>query len=368
MENPALPIAEAIIEDLITNPRYQKFYEGYSPSSIKSFAQRYADQKLFYLQHVRAHDEQHEKADLRLQTKAAEHLLVIQRKKLFDVECLWNANHLKLAEIETSDEFSCWYDDLYFCPFITPISRDEVRLYIQFLRLHREQAPTDYYNWSDLYDYHHKFRKGEDDEPRMPEYYLFHNEQTGNGRYLELKDTRREKETYYRRLSYEARREELAARREPEAKKEAAMATMDNRPALAYYNETVIKNFVRQFENYEMQCWSEAWEKAYVDRTSRKYEFMVMISDLLACGDSIPVVRTMPVEDALEQADQVRQTKKLIAAMPQAYDEYLLKLEMELHVRPDEDMMEVRDEIAAQSKACIVEGRKLAGEPENLDF
>ena len=362
METPSLPTREAIIEDLKTNPKYQKYYEGYAPAAVDSFIKSYADQKLRCLEHGRKKDNLEERNQLHWLKVATEHFMIIQRKKIFDAECLWNANELKIAEIETSGDFYGWYENLFNCPFVSPIGKEDIRLYIRFLQLYSAPLYLHYTMWESLYDDYHRFRKGKKAYSNLPAYYVFHTRETGNDRYLELPDTRTAREQHYIGLQREANREE------DEAREKALAATRDNRPRLSHYDPAVVQQFVKRFESREMQGWSAAYEKALGEKSDKKSNIMNTISILLEEDKPLPINKAAPFEKALDQAYLIKATAELIEAIPRAYDEYLLKQEMQMHPKPRQEVLDWQQKMGGIGKANIIAGRKLAGEPENLDF
>ena len=122
-----------IKHDLETNPRYKELFDQYSPYSVQSFIDHYVWKKesCLTLGDFFLRDESDNL--LRFETEGAELMWQIQHKKLFDLECLWRAEQIKIAEVEQTWDFRYWEDHLERCPFLPPITEDEIDTYVDYL-------------------------------------------------------------------------------------------------------------------------------------------------------------------------------------------------------------------------------------------
>jgi hypothetical protein len=129
---------------------------------------------------------------------AQECLLEIQRKKLLDTMCQWNANLFKHETIQCSWDFYYWDTMLLSCPFLTPITQQEYNLYLRF-------AATDNFDYGrrvDLMECNGCIDRQEDDPTQLPDWFEFENLHTGNSQYLVLPNLRMPKENMYRQLAF----------------------------------------------------------------------------------------------------------------------------------------------------------------------
>ena len=83
---------------------------------------------------------------------ATKHLKVIQQKKLFDKQCLWRAEKIKIDGLQLCCEFLLWENNILNCPFIDPVSEEDLSDYIFFLQ---ERANS----YIDLYDGWQEYEK-----------------------------------------------------------------------------------------------------------------------------------------------------------------------------------------------------------------
>jgi hypothetical protein len=119
---------------LRTDPRYQSYLAGYTPTSVEAFIQHYARHKVHCLERgpnmvkFRLHQV------IEHQEEAYERLFDVQRKKLFDLQVRWRAGEITLPGIQTYQQFEAWQrQGIHRCPFLPPITRAEYELYHDWL-------------------------------------------------------------------------------------------------------------------------------------------------------------------------------------------------------------------------------------------
>ncbi|UOQ53584.1 hypothetical protein [Hymenobacter cellulosivorans] len=198
---------------------------------------------------------------IEIREEAAHDLWEIQQKKLFDLQCRWRAEQITLPGVRHTEEFRQWEKYIDYCPWLPPITADEVALYESYLR-------SDYYvpnqNWSwQNYDRFRRAAEGNDlapdeaDDPNddgyeaaskrayrtLPAWYQYHNEATGQNLLLTLPDVRGEKEAYYINLTEADKAEKLAAQR---ARGDMA-ASLPWHPLILHHND--LSPYFRQFED-----------------------------------------------------------------------------------------------------------------------
>ena len=117
-----------IVNELNNNPEIQQLKEKYSHSSVDSFVRFYATDKVRILEWGQFNDQWDEDNNIQWVELANEGLSQIQQKKLFDLQCLWRAGNIDLEGVLISNDFSRWERDVMNCPFIPPITPQEVDL------------------------------------------------------------------------------------------------------------------------------------------------------------------------------------------------------------------------------------------------
>ena len=126
-------IEEKFLKDLNENPRYDEFFSQFNPIAVKIFKENYAWKKTSAAIWGPQSIDRYEGYLQRYTELAWEKLWEIQQRKLFDLQCRWRAEQLKIPEIVISFDFHYWSERIEKCPFLTPISEIELERYIQYL-------------------------------------------------------------------------------------------------------------------------------------------------------------------------------------------------------------------------------------------
>ena len=125
---------ESIENDLKSNPRYQSFFNAYDENSVQTFIKHYAATKFYTLQNKNFYRESFEAFHTECMGWAEDMIKMILQKKLFNMQCLWRAEKLVLSPfVEISRDFEYWSRNILTCPFIEPISKEELDTCIKFL-------------------------------------------------------------------------------------------------------------------------------------------------------------------------------------------------------------------------------------------
>ena len=88
---------------------------------MESFKKLYADKKAYALLYGDLYERIENKMALKYKEMAEEHIWRIQQRKLFDLQCRWRAEEIKLDGVELTVDFRIWEKKIDECPFITPI-------------------------------------------------------------------------------------------------------------------------------------------------------------------------------------------------------------------------------------------------------
>lgn len=165
---------------------------------------------------------------------AAHDLWAIQQKKLFDLQCCWRAGQITLPGVRHTEEFRQWEKYIEHCPWLPPITADEVALYEAYMRSDAYE-PSRNWSWQDYATFRRPAEGSEEDaddaddndngaddgyhaaERRayrtLPAWYRYHDAATGAGALRALPDVRGDKERYYINLTEADKAEKLAAQR-----------------------------------------------------------------------------------------------------------------------------------------------------------
>src|ERR1039458_868833 len=143
---------EKNLNELKTDERFRSFFENYNEQSVQSFINYYATQKTDWVENVRniRFLEEHKKDEwIILSFKSLGH---IQQKKLFDLQCLWRAEKIKLPGIDVCTDFHIWEENIFFCPCLPAITDDEIAFYIHYLE---ESSLDEIFSRWDCFQHHH---------------------------------------------------------------------------------------------------------------------------------------------------------------------------------------------------------------------
>ena len=167
------------------------------PNARERFLDEYAGEKIRWLEYGEQQKEKLEDEDLQFYHTAFNKLEEIQQKKLFDVQCQWRAEKLVIPEIKISFDFGYWEKNILNCPFIEPITENEIDLYNQYMLSNNYENHIDWFlSWQN-YEQIKLAYVSENENANFPEWYDFHNGRTGSSVFMLLPDIRGEKEEFY---------------------------------------------------------------------------------------------------------------------------------------------------------------------------
>lgn len=349
--------------ELLTEERYRNFFEKYHPKSVENFIREYANQKAKWLQYGPEYVDFNEREDLRWINEALEHLGIIQQKKLFDAQCLWRAEKVTYPGVEICHDFLMWGEAPLYCPFIEPVNRDEVEMYMQYLGGENIDFELGWLEgWQD-YEQLKEAHQTEEESRNYPEWYDFHSGRTGTGVYITLPDIRGEKEQVYANL---ARKEKQEENRE---KIEQWEQTREKRPWMpGVHQMDLTRYFVNTFEDKQTQEYFEAYTRGFRNR-DEELELQEVIDDMLTSEEPVPIESHWDFREALYKAHHRFRARKIIEYLPETFEQYELKRQMNFQPS-EEDLKSFKryEDLRKNMYDMIIRGRILSGEPGDLNF
>lgn len=353
-----------LIEQIRGNTAMMNYLSAYREDEVEKFIEDYARKKVGILEWGPFHERTQENQALNWVEDAMERLAEIQQKKLFDAQCLWRAESLQIEGIEVCADFTKWEKNIMNCPFIEPVSEEDIQLYQRYLQSNNfEQQQGWLHSWQDYDDIKSAYRSNSGNR-NFPEWYDFHNGHTGKGVLLLLPDVRGEKENYYIRIVCEEER------REREAKKEKSAPVPPRVPALDYHKEGFMEWFVTTFDTKETQqhFFDYGGEREWNQTDQEKEDGEVREWIRLLSGDAevFPIRGWYDWREGLERCAEDYSRHKIAEALPEAYEQYCMYRANGLSFPEENNKSNAW--ICKVVKERILKGRKLCGEPENLDF
>jgi hypothetical protein len=318
-------------DDLLTNRRYQAYYKRYSKSSIRSFVEDYALKKKKWYEKKEKWQKETTDFETQFLTKADEMLNTILQKKLFDLQCQWRAGLIDLPFIEYSDDFFYFCNHIFDCPFIDPITPEEVTAATVFLETVEDKTEE----WYDCWQYYELLKnwqvqklegvisEGEFSRDNRavapPDFYLFYDDYFNKENFLLLPDVRGEKEMRYRKAVSRYEKEEYERFRLEQNDDE------EDGYGWAHLDSFYIPYFVKEVEDQQTQ---ELYEMKnmfkldkYEDDTDDYMKFLIGMRKL---GHNFPFVEAPDWHTAIEKTVKSVSQKMTAEMMPYAYDAYLM--------------------------------------------
>jgi hypothetical protein len=357
-----------IVNELNNNPEVQKMKETYLPSSVDSFIRDYASDKVKILEWGSVNEHWDEEQDIYWVNLANEGLNQIQQKKLFDLQCLWRAGNIDLEGVLISDDFTRWEMNIMNCPFIPPITQQEVELYILYLQSnnYEDRADTGLDQWQE-YDEIIEAYNSDNTNRNFPEWYDFYNGRMGTGVYMTFPDKRGQLENFYLHLSHEF---DSVRKLAENKKQEAPVQNTNALPWLNAYNADQLRWFVATFEDAQTQEYAGLCG-AFRDLDDYNFDWDTDKMLLSSTVDPIPVLPWHNWREALHRSAEWYRRKKIMEAMPVAYESYCIRRDVGIPFEKDhygESLGELLEQVRQKRIDEIIQGRVFNGESPDLNF
>ena len=190
-------LKKEFIEDLTNNEEYKSFFKNYDPKSIPNFILKYAEHKVYLIKckDVFLNEEAHNKI-LQYREDTIERFNWIKQKKLWDLQLLWRAEKIKIKEIDLTYDFEFWEDHIDDCPFLSPVTAEELNVLKEYLKLNN----LDYINrfsWREWQRYDELIPRKDEEKSNYPQLYKLYDDYFNTGDLLDLPNIKGEKENNY---------------------------------------------------------------------------------------------------------------------------------------------------------------------------
>lgn len=357
-ENELNAARQRIEQEMLNNADYQTYFGQYREDSVLSFVQSYARHKANL--EVYGDYTQYNQRYLTntWQTHAWAALQQIQMKKLFDLVCQWNAELIPhLPGVQIMADLSDLEKRILDYEGVPDITEEDIQFYLKYLDL----ANT---NFEFSSDFVHRARDHDQIRDQYAEsrdtdlaYYNFHMLHTGSHQLMQLPRIREEKENKYIDVAHAHRREKSVTKK---------TTTPPPKPYLYNTSEKLIA-FAEQFGEKRIARFIHDCNKD-LDMTV----FSDVEDDLhylkLLDRELVPIQAHANWKEAIAKCVENHQRMKVAELLPLIYDEYLMKKRLGIRLTPKSDWQDIEWPLAKALRKLILEGRRLMGEPENLDF
>ncbi len=349
-------------KELANNTSVIEYFKNFQDSAMDHFLDSYIHTKYLYHTYGDMYQKMSDEKRNKWIDLAHEQLPIILQKQLFDKQCLWRAEQITCEGVEISADFIYWSDDVFNCPFLEPITWEDIEMYQAFLAsdgLHRDELDELNTDWQDYREFKASYTSTDDDEyTKMPEWYEFHNSRTGNSKLLLMQDIRGTKEQFYIDLYF----------KDIKPQRDAEKAERDKKyGSKPFYHDNNHENLVKFISVFENQDCHKKY-KYYYEMTHKRDpdEFQEVIDSIIDADESIPISSHYNLIDAVELAYNSYYLKKVAEHLPIAFEHYLFTQKM--GVRPESKKINYKLDIKMIYSNQILKGRELNGESRNFDF
>lgn len=347
--------------ELVASEPIQQYLKDYEEDSVKRFIDSYVVQKNLWFMYGKMYAKMKEDSDLRFDNQANEYLDMILQKKLFEKQCLWRAEQITLPGIAFTCDFRYWQMDVFNCPFLEPITAEDIALCQRYIEDGDMDPDEDMnqYDWQEYDDIKEGY-KTDNEEGYYLSWYEFWDTYRGTRGLLDLPDIRGDKEMFYRDIYFESVREE---------REEMAAASKkrweERKPSIYTHDKEALEKFVKKFEDKEMQSLYDGykWSEITSDAQDIVEEH---INLLLAAQEPVPMEGHENWIEGLRLTVRKYKRKKIIEALPRAWEQYMMNIQMGIAF-PQGDVY-LSEDVKRIVRDQIFTGRRLNGEPEDFNF
>ena len=353
------------VEQLQTEERFVTYFKQFNPKSAEEYIKYYATRKVNWFES--ATDLRNwEKRKVKERMKDCFSAFIeIQQRKLFNAQCLWRAEKIKLQDIEICYDFKYWENHIFGCRDISPINEEDIELYTRFLRETPYNLQFDDYHDYQEYDDFKTAKRETGSAFEDNSWYSYYDIHEGTGYYLDLPDIRGQKEEKYMDIYRDddrAKNPEKYVYPNPKA---------DNRPSLDWYGGDFMANFVKTHE-------TPAFYRMYLqDVKDRELnELNEKVDYNLAVLEEIPIdyLAIEPADDwrtAVALTVERYRRENVISLLPEAFEMYLKHLGHDWNYPGKSEYADRYDSyksICKHWKETLISARVLNGEPADLNF
>jgi hypothetical protein len=347
-------------EDLYCQSRYKNFFDNYDGETIHAFVEAYAKRKAYYVMHGQDLLREEETSQLYFHSLAENFIWEIQQKKLFDLQCLWRAEKMKMKGVQVTKDFLYLEATVKSCLHIEPVTCDELQLYVDYLFSDDHCDKEHGTHWQD-YD----FIKNQClmfSNSGVTAWYLYYDKHIHSKNMHDLADIKGEKEFFYLEL--------LSAKNSVQQLYDEVTGKNENEimPPLQF-NFKTMEFFINTFEDKSIIKYFYAAEKQKPD-LCKNLELDEALELLRYSDENVSISSNGNWKEAVIEAAKFYKTKKIAEALMTVYDEYLLRIKTQLPFYDETDGM--RQQLVLRNvenyKKQILKARELNGEPADFNF
>ncbi len=342
-------IVKATITELYGNARYWEFFKTFNESSVHDFITEYASRKAYYLVNGNRLIHKNEKEQYRFREMAENCLWEIQQKKLFNLQAEWRAGLAEPQGITVTRDFFCWEKAIRKCTIISPITADEINLYLDYLEsgLYNEKAW--FYHWQD----YETIKHSPDGREAIPAWYRYYDSKMGTDYLMMLPDKKGAEEKKYISLWRQFNG------KQNDADLQEALLYDGTGPEL-HLNYETLDFFITTFENKNLLNYFRVAEKKPGEfREEEKLQDALRI--LQRAEKNVPLPPAADWKEAVIKGANNYKISQIFTNLPIVYDEYLFRIQSGIAFAETQDDSVFQEYVALTDlyRQQIQEGKRL---------
>ncbi len=348
---------------LENDERFKDYAKQFSGHSVASFVEDFARKKTWWVEWGEKYEQWKEDENVKWLEQAWERLKDIQQKKLFDLQCEWRAEKIKLRDSEICFDFIVQSYDIFGCSYISPIEEDEFDLYMQFANSDDFEPINDVRQAQNYEDLKEAYESENEYGGHYPQWYAFADSRRGTGFYISLPDIHGEKERFYISLAEGKPKEQKPVESKnvlPEGEKKTPA-----KPYLNYSKDGFMKWFITTFDAELLKYY-----EAYADTAKANNEDIEEnIKALTSSRMVLPIKKSRDWKEGIMRTGLELYRRKMVEALPIAYEQYRMKTDNGIQVSEGLGLFGMMTSLQRQGELeKILRGRELNGEARNLEF
>ncbi|MGE0638025.1 MAG: hypothetical protein AB7P01_16395 [Bacteroidia bacterium] len=341
-----------IVHEMQTEERFVNYFKGFSSRSVEQFINSYAFSKVHW--YLAGHRKKPTKEN-RILNNVLWCIDAIQQKKLFDLQCRWRANELKIPGIDIAMAFTSLEDNISEVNNLFAIGYADIELFKRYLA---DKPLHLHYNTSLPWQYHKAIKAWylEPEPSRGNQYaeswYDYHNRYTGNNKLMHLPDERGAKEEFY-----------IALAEAEETKNKPPVQQPPSLPAVNLNDKKLIEFIASTFDSKE--SYKRFKEKEEFNKPFQRKKNLIIEEDINLLSEAkrkIPIDEDDDWRAAVKRAAEHYRRQLLCEALDEYAEDFFHEAEDNPH---PEYFLDIRVE---NERKKILRGRELNNEPPDLNF
>ena len=355
---------------LETDKVLQEYFSQFNKISVDIYWNFYATKKALWMTSPSSLETSADYIDLKYAKEAKNALALILKRKAMQQIAEWNAYEKNFEGIEVSVDFALWDADIFNVHHIEPIERQEVDIYLKYLKradedeLERIFLPTSYFIQR------HAAGLNNDDESDN-DFSSLYNTLKGAGTYLILPPKKTDIEKMYENALRDHRMKEQEKDIESGKKQKYIQ---DKRPYAPLNSNHDIYEFVKRFEDAEVMRCYRTYARFHEDDVKENLQqedeenLEWHIKLMLRENEPISVEAHEDFREALKDSFKEFEIRKTIAAIETTYEDYLFRIKNKMSFERNEEKIAQAKDWIMRTKEHLIEARVFAGKPADLNM